>query len=49
MAKKKEKRIPKTVHPLETTLIRLDKLREKQQPLASLHAYLSYILDNYGV
>jgi hypothetical protein len=43
----KTKKIAKTVTLLDTDLNRLDKLREKEQPASSIHAYLSWILKEY--
>lgn len=46
--KKKENKIPKTVTISETDLLKLEKLKEKEQPASSMHSYLSYVLKKYA-
>jgi hypothetical protein len=43
----KTKKIAKTVTLLESDLVRLEKLREKEQPASSIHAFLSWVLKEY--
>lgn len=43
----KSEKVAKTVTISKTDLVRLEKLREKEQPASSIHAFLSWILKEY--
>jgi hypothetical protein len=43
----KNEKVAKTVTLSKTDLVRLEKLREKEQPASSIHAFLSWVLKEY--